>query len=181
LAAEFSIMPDQTPHPEQVAVHGLPEQQRARNMKFAFSKIYLYIAIAVLLLIIGLSVFFYFKGKKKGSEKTSIQYLPNDLPYGDPGNGGAAAGSSNVEIKSIANDMYDDMDGWNVITGHDMEPYKRAAILSDTDFVKLYNTFNSLYQLDSGQTMKEWLVNEKFWNNDITDALIDRCTKLNLK
>lgn len=136
----------------------------------------MYIAIAVLVIIVALSFYFYKKGKKT----TSIQYLPGDLPYGNSGNGSnQTTGASNSEIKSIAQSMFADMDGFN-IWGHDIEPYQRASTLSDTDFVKLYNTFNALYQTESGETLTQWLVNEKFYNNEVTDSLITRCAKLNL-
>lgn len=146
----------------------------------ATTKIYLYIAAAILVLIIILSVFFYFKGKKKGSSQTSIQYLPGDLPYGTPNQPGATTGASNSTIKSIAERLHQDMDGFN-IWGHDMQPYQDAIILSDTDFVKLYNTYNGLYQSSSGETLTQWIENEKFWENDITDAMLNRLAQLNLR
>jgi hypothetical protein len=141
-------------------------------------KMWIVIAVIAAVIIVAIIAYLFYR---KGKKQVSTQYAPNDLPYGSPGNGaGQSGGASNSEIKQIANDMHDDMSGLNLFTGHDMEPYQRALVLSDTDFVRLYNTFNGLYQADSGETMTQWIDNEKFYNNEITDTILSRCAKLNL-
>lgn len=137
-------------------------------------KTYLFIAIGALVLITIIAVYFYLQGKKT----VSIQYTPGELP-GNPGSGTGTSASNN-EIKVLAGKLYDDMNGLNLL-GHNMEPYMDALILSDNDLIKLYNTFNTLYQAKTGQTLYEWIDNEKFYENDITDSLLLKMQKLNLK
>lgn len=140
-----------------------------------FTKTHLYIAIAVLVFMALFGYYYY----RKGKNTVSIQALPNDLP----GNQGAASGSggaSNDEIKRVVNALYNDMNGWN-ITGHNYEPYQTALTFSDTDIVKLYNAFNTLYQQDSKQTLAQWIESEEYVYYDIPDALLARFAKLNLK
>lgn len=140
-----------------------------------FSKTQIYIAIGVLLTIIAVGVYFYRKGRKT----TTTQFTPYDLP-GNTTNTPQMAGASNAEIKSIANGLYNEMKGVNFF-GHDMEFYKRALLLSDTDIVKLYNTFNTLYQAESNETLTKWLQSELFSSTFEREGLllIDRLTKLN--
>jgi hypothetical protein len=123
-------------------------------------------------MLTALGYYFYRQGKKT----VTLQALPNDLP-GNPGS--VSAGASNNEIKLIAQQLYDDMDGYN-FAGHNYDPYNRAITLSDTDLVKLYNTFNSLYQADSKETLKQWIESESYYSNDLPDALLARFAKLNL-
>lgn len=134
---------------------------------------HIYIAIAVLALLIAIGFYFYRQGKKK----TAVQYAPEDLP-GNPGS--QNVGASNDEIKAVANGLYLEMKGLNVF-GHNMDFYKRALIYSDTDIVKLYNTFNTLFQSDSGQTLTAWLENELFSSTFESQAitLMERLKKLN--
>lgn len=130
------------------------------------------IVIVAVLLLGAIGFYFYKQGKKT----VSIQYGAGELP----GSQGSQLGASNEEIKKIANALFDDMDGFNW-NGHDMEPYKAALLLSDNDIIKLYNAFNIMYQVQSGQTLTGWIENEKFYNNEVTDTLTARLKKLNLK
>lgn len=138
------------------------------------SKKNIYIIIAVLVVVVAIAIFFYRKGKKT----VTIQTLPNDLP-GEPSGSGSAVGTSNNEIKLIANALYEDMSGFNY-SGHDYEPYNRAIVLSDTDLVRLYNTFNTLYQTESKETLKQWILNENYYYSDVPNSLLARFAKLNL-
>jgi hypothetical protein len=138
------------------------------------AKIYLYIGIGVVLLIGIVAAIFYFKGKNQ----VTLQYSPGELP-GNPGSG-TQYGASNNELKTLSQDLYDEMNGYNIL-GHDMGPYKRAVYLNDNDLIKLYNTFNTMFQKESDQTLYEWIDNEKFNSHDITDALLAKMAKLNLK
>lgn len=141
------------------------------------SKTKLYIIAGAVVLIVALMVFFYFRGKKKGESGITIQYDPGQLP-GNP-QSGSTQGASNDDIKLLATQLFQDMDGFNFL-GHDMTPYQKALTYNDSDLVKLYNAFNAKYQQDSGQTLAQWLDNESFYNNEVTDALLQRFSKLNL-
>lgn len=135
-------------------------------------KTYLYIAIAVILIIGIVAAVFYFKGKKQ----VTLQYTPGELP----GSTGTNYGASNDEIKTIAQSMYDDMNGLNLL-GHNMDSYKRALVLNDADLIKLYNAFNIAYQSEGEGTLYEWIDDEKFSDNTVTDTLLNKMAKLNLK
>lgn len=134
---------------------------------------HIYIAAAVLVVLVALGIYFYHQGKKT----VTIQDAPEDLP-GNPGS--TSVGASNDEIKNVANGLYEEMKGLNLI-GHKMEFYKRALLFSDTDIVKLYNTFNALYQSESTQTLTQWLNNELFSSTFENEAitLTARLKKLN--
>lgn len=138
-----------------------------------FTKTHMYIAIAVLVLLVALGFYFY----KQGTKKVTLQSLPNELP-GNPGS--VNSGASNDEIKLLAEALFNDMDGYN-FTGHDYEPYNKALTLSDTDLVKLYNTFNTLHQKDSGETLTQWIINEQYNYYNIPDLVLARFAKLNLR
>lgn len=132
----------------------------------------LHIAIIVILVLVLFGWYFYKQGKKKNS----IQYAPNDLP----GDTGAKGTASNSEIKDVAIGIYNDIDGFN-LTGHNNIPYDRAILFSDTDVVKLYNAFNTMYQNELGETLTQALIGEKFWENKAPDTLILRLQKLNCR
>ena len=136
------------------------------------TKKYIIISTIVLVLLVVLAYFFYKKGKKS----ITTQYLPGDLP-GNPSSG-SDTGASNSEIKALANELFNDIDGFNGL-GHNNDVYNRVILLSDTDLVKLYNTFNTLYQQRLEETMTVAIDNEKFWENDIPDRIIERLRKLN--
>jgi hypothetical protein len=134
-------------------------------------KIYIYVAVGLGLLLVGIGAWLYHQGTKK----TTLQD-PSSLP----GSTGGGSGASNDELKVLAEELYNDMNGYNW-NGHDMSFYKKALTLNDTDLIKLYNAYNSLYQKSSGQTLVEWIDNEKFWDTSITDTLLAKMSKLNLK
>lgn len=129
------------------------------------------IGTVVLILLIALGWYFYRQGKKQ----VTLQSLPGELP-GNPGSGNAN-GASNDEIKNLANALYDDMNGFNM-WGHNQAPFDQANLLNDTDIIKLYNTFNSLYQKESGETLTSWLNNENGLGTSGA-LLINRLKKLN--
>lgn len=137
-------------------------------------KMQLIIAGIVLAALIALGIFFYRRGKKQ----VTLQYGPGELP-GNPGSG-AAIGASNDDIKKIANDLYADMKGFAWM-GHDYEPYADALRLNDTDLIKLYNTFNTLYQNDTSDhdTLTRWIAKERYADTTLPDLLISKLKKLN--
>lgn len=134
-------------------------------------KIKIYIAVAVLLFIIGLAWFFYKRGKKQ----VTLQSLPGELP-GNPSSGNVT-GASNDEIKSIANNLFEDISGLNFL-GHNQAPYDAANLLNDADMIKLYNTFNTQYQAELEETLTVALDNEVGLGTS-GDILIKRLKKLN--
>lgn len=136
------------------------------------TRLQIIIASLVLLFLVGLAWFFYKRGKKQ----VTLQYLPGELP-GNPSSGNVI-GASNDEIKSIAIALYQDMNGFNAF-GHNYEPYQRAVQLSNNDLLKLYNTFNTMYQGQSGETLTQWISNERYTSVDLPSAIISRLSKLN--
>jgi len=90
-------------------------------------KTHLYIGIAVIVFMALFGYYYY----RKGKNTVSIQVLPNDLP-GNQGAANGSGGASNDEIKRVVEDLYNDMDGFN-ITGHNYEPYQTAITFSDTE------------------------------------------------
>lgn len=147
-------------------------------VKMKFSKAHIWIAISVLVIIVAFSFYFYKKGKKT----TSIQDLPGDLPNSTNQNNNPA-GVSNSEILQLVSDLYEDMNGVN-FWGHDNSLFQKLLTYSDTDFVKVYNTFNSKYQADSGETFTQWLTNETNVTGNfmvLKESILNRCAKLNLR
>lgn len=143
-----------------------------------FTKVHMWIAISVIVVLIVFSVYFYRKGKKQ----TSIQALPGDLPGSNQANNNPA-GISNAEILQLTTDLYNDMQGVN-FWGHDNTLFQKLLTLSDTDFVKVYNTFNTSYQSTSGETLTQWIANETNVTGNfmiLKEAILDRCAKLNLR
>lgn len=134
-----------------------------------------HIAIVVILIFLVLFGWYFYR---QGKKTTSIQMLPNDLAGTPSGTG--QIGASNDEIKTTATAIYNDIDGFN-LTGHDNEPYERSVLYSNTDVVKLYNAFNTMYQNELKETLTQALIGEKFWENKTPDTLILRLQKLNCR
>ncbi len=126
-------------------------------------------AVIVFLIIALISFHFYRKGKKT----TTIVQPPAD-------NGtGPAVNVPTTTITAIANDLHTDMDGFN-FSGHDVKPYQELMALSNTDFVRVYNTFNTLFQGPSGQTLREWIESESYAFDDVVESIIQRFNALNI-
>jgi len=135
-------------------------------------KKYYIIGGIVLLFLVLLGWYFYRQGKKQ----VTLQYLPGELPGNETS--GNVVGASNDEIKRIVNGLYSDMSGLN-LTGHTHDPYNAAVLLNDADLVKVYNTFNTLYQEESGETLTEWIASESYVYPEIPGTLLARLRKLN--
>jgi hypothetical protein len=135
----------------------------------------IYIYGGGVLLIAALIYYAYKQGKKQ----TTISPLPeNDNPTG-------GIGETNENLSTLATNLYDEMSGFNW-SGHDSTPYKKAVLLSDIDFVRLYNIFNIKYQGTSEQTLTGWFDSETFFvlgsaDNSIYKTFSDNLSKLNLK
>jgi len=115
----------------------------------------------------------------QGKKTTTIAPLPeNDVPAGQ-------TGETNENLAILATQLHDEMSGFNW-SGHDVAPYKNAILLSDIDFVRLYNIFNTKYQSTSGETLTGWFNSETFFilgsaDNSIYQTFSDNLSKLNLK
>lgn len=135
------------------------------------------IVLAVLVvLIVGVAFYYYRKGKKQ----VTIQAPPLDNPTG--GNGSQQNnpyGVSDSQILAIAGSLHKDMEGFNW-NGHDIEPFQNLNALSDSDFVRVYNVFNSKYQAESEETLKQWIESETFVFDDVIDSILSRMARLNL-
>ncbi len=118
----------------------------------------------------GVGLYFYLQGKKQPTFVTPPDEGGGTLP--DP------------EIQQIASSVYADMKGVNVF-GHNVQLWtSQVTTLSNTDFVRLYNAFNSKYQPDSGQTFTQWVQNETNlllpqWTV-VQQTVLNRCASLNL-
>ncbi len=130
------------------------------------------ISAIVFILLLTIGIYFYYQGKKK----TTIKEVPKDTPPGGENN---PSGVSSGEIFRISNALYDDMNGLNV-WGHDILPYQDFNALSDTDFVKVYNQFNTEYQGDSKATLKQWIDSEMYVFDDVVESIKKRMGRLNL-
>lgn len=141
------------------------------------TKTYAIIGLVALVVLVSVAIYFYKKGKKQ----VSVQVLPYDVAGEPTGTGqpGTGNGISNNQIKVLVQKLYDDMSGFNW-SGHDQAPYQEMSTLSDTDFVRVYNLFNTLYQKESEQTLREWIDNEKYAFSFLTDSILQRMAKLNL-
>ncbi len=132
------------------------------------------IVISFIVIVILVAVLFYIKGRKT----VTIAKLPTDP-------GGNATAASEGEISRIATALYNDMNGFNWFFSHSTAPYSDALTLSDTDFVKLYNFFNTKYQKESGETLVGWMNAENVLPTDSIYTLMgqmnSRFGKLNLK
>lgn len=142
-------------------------------MKLSTKQI-LIISAIVLTVFIVIGIWFYRRGKKQ----VTIQAPPQDNP-----NGGAPVNNpyavSQGEISTIANGLFIDMDGLNW-SGHSVEAYEKFNSLSDTDFVKVYNAFNTVHQAESGDTLKKWIEAESYAFDDVVDSILERMGRLNL-
>lgn len=138
------------------------------------------IILAVLLVILAVTGFYFYK---KGKKKVTAVPLPSDKPVvidGEVQNN--PFGLSRASIAELSEQLYSDMKGLTILRDNDL--YSDWLRLSDTDFVDLYNIFNSKHQADSGATLKEWLYGEVgVWGSDfnaLKKDILTRMSRLNL-
>lgn len=147
-------------------------------------KTWLIIAAIILTILVVVAVYYYRKGKRQNV------YV---APPGDNPNAGAGTGNttpnpntkSDSELKALANQLHQSMDGVNFFGQRD-EVFRKVLELSDTDLVKLYNFFNAFYQATSGETLKQWIEGESGWWSggvfaQLREGILTRMTSLNLK
>ena len=140
-------------------------------------------AVAIVLIIIVIAVIFY----RKGKNKTTIADLPKDEPSnGETGNGGVNLSGSQVSVNQLAlyaSLLYDDITCF--FCSRNGKLYADLALLSDTDLVKLYNVYNTMYQSKLKETMLQSLQNEVtdvfFSAQQNMASIIKRLQKYNLK
>ena len=144
------------------------------------TKKYLWIGGGALLILILVAWYFYSRGKKT----TTIAPLPIDDPT--TGTTSNLSGTSDADISSLATELFTDLDEYDFFGNHDAAPYNDALAMSDTSFVKLYNFYNTKYQVeDDGQTLAMKVAGQNAipytsWDA-LRDGMLKRFGKLNLK
>ncbi|MBS1645701.1 MAG: hypothetical protein JST67_00025 [Bacteroidetes bacterium] len=149
-----------------------------KALQFGNIKTTLIISVVVILLLISISWYFYYKGSKK----TVIAPLVQDNPSSQSSQNNPA-GISDTDVKQISSDIENEIHGYHVL-GHDPTPYQRLLSLSDTDFVRVYNQWNTDYQQSEGQTLAkmvagEWVLYDPAWDA-LQTSMNERFSKLNL-
>lgn len=141
-------------------------------------KIYIITALLVTVFLIGFAIYYY----KKGKRTTSIAPIIKDNPNSTESNNNPA-GASDTEIKQASDALYQDMNGFNTL-GHEGAPYANLLAMSDTDFEKTYNQFNTDHQSEGNGTLKTWIQAEHPLYDTAFDAyrtsILERMAKLNL-
>lgn len=144
------------------------------------TKKWLIVAGIILVLLIAFGIYWYKRGKKT----TSIAPIIKDNP-GSTAADNNPAGVSDTDIKFLATNLHTDMSGSN-FWGHNDDYFQHLLELSDTDFERVYNAFNTEYQAESGQTLIQWVDGENdFFGGgafaSLKQAILARGKKLNLK
>lgn len=121
--------------------------------KLSNPKKLLIVAAVILLIVLIIGIVIYRSGKKSGKAEGVIN-LSN--PVTDNATGSSSPSASTSEIKQLTEAVKQDLSGVNAF-GHDIDLWSRVLTLSDTDFTRLYNEFNTKYQRDSGQSLKQWV------------------------
>lgn len=137
------------------------------------------IAVVVLLLLVGLAWYFY----SAGASKTKITPLTQDNP-GSTSSTNNPAGISDTDVKLLATQLYNELDSDHIF-GHDETPYQSLLALSDTDFERVYNSFNTQYQTQAGETLaayiqSEWGDWDDYQFGALQTSMEERFSKLNL-
>lgn len=129
----------------------------------------------VVLSVVG--IYFYEQGKKH----TTIA----KLPYDTDANGNITNVPSDPALLSeLSTEMYNDMVGISWFAEHDEDYYNQALAFSDTDFVALYNTFNTLYQSKINETLTGMInscaaISGSAWS-DAKSSMLAKLGNLNL-
>lgn len=103
--------------------------------------------ITITIIVIGgIAIYFYEKGKSQTTQAT--------IPPDTDGNGNLITTPTDTNNDTqIATQIYNDCNGIDWFADHDENIYSNALALSNTDFVAMYNIFNTLYQSKSGYTL----------------------------
>ena len=140
-------------------------------MKLSSKQILIVVAV-VIVIFIGVAYWYYRKGKKQ----TTIAPIPNDSPTGINNPSGVSLSS----ISQLADELYQEMNGVSLY--RDSQPYVKLLVLSDTDFVKVYNSFNEKYQKEGEGTLKQWIEGEYGLGqfDTLKTSILSRVGRLNL-
>ncbi len=147
------------------------------------------VQIVIVLVVLSLIVYFMFLRKSKPYSAP----VPKDDPTG------TGSHNNDNEIKRIASALHKEIVGVNIWT-RKLKPYQDFANLSDTDFVKVYNEYNALYQNEDNETLYEAIDNEmtawggiidgiEIWEQSepsqvralVNSSILPRMERLNLK
>lgn len=110
-------------------------------------------AILAIVVVAGVAGFAYY-WYRQGAKKPTIAGLPADQ---QAGGGSSNVPSNNARLEQISEQIYRDGKGFNIFGNHDEVPYQDALALSNTDFVQLYNIWNSLHQAEFSETLKGFI------------------------
>jgi hypothetical protein len=121
-------------------------------------KVALLVIVAIVIVIVLLFYYFY----KQGQGAPVQAPLPYDTTTSqNPNVSTPGASASQSQLTSIAQAINQDLTGVNI--QHNPTPYQNALALSNTDFVALYNTYNSTYYPSGNGTMKTDIDGEWDW------------------
>lgn len=132
----------------------------------------LIIAVIIIVGLILLGVYFWGRSSKDNPNTNKVPKENKELTE-----------EQNERLKSLAQLMHKDMDGINLSWDEDL--YRTALNLPNSELVALYNWFNSMYEVGSGETLIDWLKSEQFhWDSwslqSDVNKLIDKMKGLNL-
>lgn len=140
------------------------------------SRVFLYSAIAGIIVILV----FFFIGKSYGR---NVAPKPVDLPPDTGGTGGnAGAQLPEAQIQRLVDDLKEDIYSWGT---RNSEPYVQLLALSNTDYVRAYNDWNSRYYKLDKETLRQAIEGEvlsatSFTFANIKPQLINRFISLGL-
>ena len=140
-------------------------------------KEYIYTGLTILLVLGGIGYYAYSQGKKS----TTIAPIPYDTGTG----GGVQTNPENIPyLTQLATQIKEDIEGINLFVGHNTNLYVSALALSNTDFVALYNIFNTLFQSEFEETLTEMIEGEAAPElsdfAELFNAMLARLGSLNL-
>lgn len=134
--------------------------------------------------VILLLLILFYLAYRKGKKTVTLAKLPVD----DPKLGQQSSAVGGAVVSQIVTDLYNDMKGVNWFAAHNIEPYNQLMSLSDTDFTKAYNFWNTKYQVQEGggldNTLTGWIKSQSsIWYSPfetVRTAILKRLGKLNL-
>jgi hypothetical protein len=143
-----------------------------KGVKVDINKI---VMLVVILLVVGLIIWGVYNWGKSKTEPT-IKDLPNKVT-------GNLSDSEVKELSALAKNLKNDMD--DSVFSNNENLYYQASILTDRKLLGLSNIFNSYYEVESGETLKQWIESESFTSifNDIdsyADTIVNRLMDLSV-
>lgn len=120
--------------------------------------------IIVVIVVVILAISFYFaysSGRLSGRNASSV-----DIPKGFTGD---LTDAQRSKIQNLGVSLYNDMNGANLSWQTPL--YDSIMALPDNELLALNNSFNFMYEVESGETFLQWLGNENFDYGMQLDAL----------